>query len=105
MATRRAVYIVAAKRTPFGAFGGALKDATATDLATHSAKAALAAGKVNPEIVDSVIYGNVAQTSTDAAYLARHVGLRAGAPIKSAALTLNRLCGSGTAILVCPSVL
>ena len=55
------VFIVAGKRTPFGAYGGVLKDHSATDLAEHAAKAALAAGGVAPELVNSVIFGNVMQ--------------------------------------------
>lgn len=55
------VFIVAAKRTPFGTYGGVLKDHSATDLAEHAAKAALAAGGVAPEIVNGVIMGNVMQ--------------------------------------------
>ncbi|KAE8636739.1 hypothetical protein XENTR_v10003112 [Xenopus tropicalis] len=95
MALLRGIFVVGAKRTPFGTYGGLLKDHTATDLGEIAAKAALAAGKVSPEVVDSVIFGNVAQTATDAIYLARHVGLRAGVPIPVPALTVNRLCGSG----------
>lgn len=57
------MFIVAAKRTPFGAYGGLLKDFTATDLTELAAKAALAAGKVPPETIDSVIVGNVMQVS------------------------------------------
>ncbi|XP_030666320.1 3-ketoacyl-CoA thiolase, mitochondrial isoform X2 [Nomascus leucogenys] len=89
------VFVVAAKRTPFGAYGGLLKDFTATDLSEFAAKAALSAGKVSPETVDSVIIGNVVQSSSDAIYLARHVGLRVGIPKETPALTINRLCGSG----------
>lgn len=55
------VFIVAAKRTPFGTYGGVLRDHSATDLAEHAAKAALAAGGVAPELVNSVIFGNVMQ--------------------------------------------
>lgn len=55
------VFIVAAKRTPFGTYGGVLKDHSATDLAEHAAKAALAAGGVAPELVNSIIMGNVMQ--------------------------------------------
>lgn len=55
------VFIVAAKRTPFGTYGGFLKDHSATDLAEHAARAALAAGGVAPELVNSVIVGNVLQ--------------------------------------------
>ena len=57
----RAVYVVAAKRTPFGTFGGKLKGVTATDLGRVAASAALEAGNVPVEAVDSVIVGNVAQ--------------------------------------------
>ncbi|XP_032829857.1 3-ketoacyl-CoA thiolase, mitochondrial [Petromyzon marinus] len=95
MALLRGVFVVAAKRTPFGAYGGSLKDLSATDLAEHASRAALAAAKLSPESIDSVIVGNVIQSSSDAAYLARHVGLRIGVPIPAPALTLNRLCGSG----------
>ncbi|XP_055155669.2 3-ketoacyl-CoA thiolase, mitochondrial isoform X1 [Symphalangus syndactylus] len=95
MALLRGVFVVAAKRTPFGAYGGLLKDFTATDLSEFAAKAALSAGKVSPETVDSVIIGNVVQSSSDAIYLARHVGMRVGIPKETPALTINRLCGSG----------
>ena len=86
---------LAAKRTPFGTYGGALKDVSATDLAVHAAKAALKQSGVKPEDVDNVVFGNVMQTSADAIYVARHVGLRAGLPQSVPALTVNRLCGSG----------
>ncbi|KAG7221331.1 hypothetical protein INR49_017297 [Caranx melampygus] len=94
MALLRGVFIVAAKRTPFGTYGGVLKDHSATDLAEHAAKAALAAGGVAPELVNSVIMG-MSCSSADAPYIARHVGLRCGVPIPVPALTVNRLCGSG----------
>lgn len=55
------VFIVAAKRTPFGTYGGVLKDHSATDLAEHATKAALAAGGIAPELINSVIIGNVMQ--------------------------------------------
>src|SRR6476659_3642095 len=91
----REVWIVGCKRTAFGALSGALKDLTATDLAVEASKAALTAGGVAPEKIDTVIFGNVQQTSKDAIYLARHVGLRSGVPVPVPALTVNRLCGSG----------
>jgi acetyl-CoA acyltransferase 2 len=96
----RTVYLVSAKRTPFGAFGGHFKDLTATDLQVVAAKAALVAAGVNPENVDHVIIGNVAHTSADAIYMARHVGLRSEVPIATPALTVNRLCGSGFQAIV-----
>ena len=68
---------------------------SATDLAAHSIKASLASINLDPAKVDSVIVGNVSQTSADGAYIARHAGLKAGIPITAPALTVNRLCGSG----------
>ena len=81
--------------TPFGTFGGKIKHLSATELAVASSKAALAAGKVDPNLIDEVFFGNVIPSSLDAAYLARHVGLKSGVPQDRPALTLNRLCGSG----------
>ncbi|GAB9465519.1 3-ketoacyl-coa thiolase, mitochondrial [Globisporangium polare] len=89
------IYIVAAKRTPFGSFGGKLKDISATDLCAEAAKAAIAAAKLDPSLIDAVQVGNVSQTSSDGAYISRHVGLKAGVSIEKPALTINRLCGSG----------
>ncbi len=89
------IYFLSGKRTPFGTYGGSLKDLSATDLAVESAKAALAQAKVSPEDVQHVVYGNVVQTSADAIYLPRHVGLRTGVPVPVPALGVNRLCGSG----------
>jgi acetyl-CoA acyltransferase 2 len=88
-------WIVAAKRTAFGAFGGITRALRATDLGTHAARAALAQSGLGPEEIDQVIFGNVCQTSSDDAYCARHIGLRAGLPVRVPALTVNRLCGSG----------
>ena len=94
------VVILAAKRTPFGTFGGSLKDQTATDLAVHAAKAALAQASLPASAYGHVIFGNVLQSSADAIYLARHVGLRAGLPERVPAVTVNRLCGSGFEAIV-----
>src|SRR5579862_1663048 len=89
------IVIIAGARTPFGNLGGALADLTATDLAVAASEAAIARSGVPKEQFDEVVFGNVIQSSADAIYLARHVGLRAGLPIGVPALTLNRLCGSG----------
>ncbi len=91
----RDIYIVAAKRTAFGTFGGSLKGLSATDLGVHASKAALEQAGLPAEAIDHTIFGNVQQTSADAIYHARHVGLRAGVPQEKPALTINRLCGSG----------
>lgn len=101
----RAVYIVAAKRTPFGKFGGSLASITATDLCVHSTRAALAAAKLRPEDVDSVNVGNVCSvSSSDGAYSARHIALKSGMKISTPAMNVNRLCGSGFQSVVCSAM-
>ena len=94
------VVFLSAKRTGMGTFGGALKDFTATDLGVFAARGALCSAGIPEAEVGHVVMGNALQTSADAIYLARHVGLRAGLPIDTPALTLNRLCGSGFQAIV-----
>ncbi len=89
------IYILGGARTPMADYTGKLKDFSALDLGALASRAAMARTGVAPEMVDHVVFGNVLQTSTDAVYGARHVGLRAGVPIEVPALTVNRLCGSG----------
>ncbi|CAH0382371.1 unnamed protein product [Bemisia tabaci] len=92
----KGIFIVGAKRTPFGTFGGSFTKTTSLELQEVAAKAALAAANVNPENVDSVVVGNVlANTAPDSNFLPRHAALRAGVPIEKPALGVNRLCGSG----------
>ena len=89
------VVLLSGVRTGFGAFGGALKDLSAIDLGVVAARSALERAGVEPGAVGHTIFGNVLQTSADAPYLARHIGLKAGLPIEAPAVTVNRLCGSG----------
>lgn len=94
------IVIVRGARTPFGDFGGALKDLDAVDLGAHAGRAALERSRVNPDEVDHVVIGHVIQTSGADVYLARHVGLKAGCPFGVPALTVNRVCGSGLQAIV-----
>ena len=94
-ATSQEIVFIAGRRTPFGTYGGTLKELSATDLAVHAARAALTDSGLPPDAIGHVIVGNVLQTSADAIYLARHVGLRSGVPLETPALIVNRLCGSG----------
>jgi acetyl-CoA acetyltransferase family protein len=89
------VVVLEGARTAFGRFGGGLRGVTATQLGIAAAKGALDRAKVSPEAVDHVVFGNVVQSSADAVYLARHIGLGTGARVDCPALTVNRLCGSG----------
>src|SRR5690606_23323567 len=89
------IFILGGARTPMGEYTGKLKDHSAIDLGAIAARAAIERTGVPPDAIDHVVFGNVLQTSSDAVYGARHVGLRAGLPIEVPALTVNRLCGSG----------
>jgi acetyl-CoA acetyltransferase family protein len=89
------VVFLSGVRTGFGSFGGSLKDLSATDLGVIAGADALARSGVPAAEVDHVVFGNVLQTSAEAPYLARHVGLRIGLPTQTPAVTVNRLCGSG----------
>ena len=89
------IVFLSGKRTGFGAFGGSLKGFSATELGAVSGKAAVEAAGLTPDQLDHVVYGNALQTSGDAIYLARHIGLKVGTPDEVPALTVNRLCGSG----------
>ena len=89
------VFILGGARTPMAEYAGKLKDISALELGAIAARAALERTGVKPDQIDHVVFGNVLQTSPDAVYGARHVGLRAGLPIDVPALTVNRLCGSG----------
>lgn len=100
METKPEIYLVNGARTPFGAFGGAFKDVSAIDLGAGAARAALERAGTDPGEIDHVIVGNVIQTSSDAVYMARHVGLKAGIPVEVPALTVNRLCGSGLQAII-----
>jgi acetyl-CoA acetyltransferase family protein len=89
------IYILGGARTPMADYTGKLKDFSAIELGAIAARAAMHRTGVKPQDVDHVVFGNVLQTSSDAVYGARHVGLKAGLPVEVPALTVNRLCGSG----------
>ncbi|MFC3039796.1 acetyl-CoA C-acetyltransferase [Virgibacillus xinjiangensis] len=89
------VYILEGARTPFGTFGGSLKDVGPTDLGATASKEAMRRSGVKPEDIDFTVMGNVIQSAKNAPYLSRHVALYSGVPQSSPALTVNRLCGSG----------
>ena len=71
MKPTKSIVIVAGKRTPFGGFGGSLKDLTATDLGVAAAKATLDSIGAKGDCVDAVVFGNVCQTSADASIAPR----------------------------------
>ena len=94
------VVVVAGARTPMARYTGAFSEVSAIELGAHAGKAAIQRSGVDPSEFDHVIFGNVMQTSPDAIYGARHVGLKAGLKIETPAVTVNRLCGSGIEAIV-----
>lgn len=94
------IVFLSGKRTPFGTLQGVLSSLTANDLGVIASKAAIEQAKIEATDIDHVIFGNVLQTSGDAIYCARHVGLRSGGRIDTPAVTVNRLCGSGFESLI-----
>src|SRR5256712_2887515 len=93
-ATKDVVFL-SGVRTGFGAFGGSLKELSAIDLGAAASRHAIQRSGVPASDFGHTVFGNALQTSADAIYMARHVGLRAGLPIETPAVTVNRLCGSG----------
>ena len=89
------VVIVAGARTPMARYTGVFSEVSAIDLGAHAAKAAIQRSGVDAAEFDHIVFGNVLQTSADAIYGARHVGLKAGLKVETPAVTVNRLCGSG----------
>jgi acetyl-CoA acetyltransferase family protein len=94
------IAIVSGARTPMGRYCGKLRDFTAQELGAIAAKGAIERAGMDPAEFDHCVFGNAQQTSGDALYGARHVALKAGLPVETPALTVNRLCGSGMQAIV-----
>jgi len=92
--------IVAGMRTPMARYTGSFSEVSAIDLGAHAARAAVEKSSVTADEIDHVVFGNVLQTSADAIYGARHVGLKAGLKVDTPAVTVNRLCGSGIEAII-----
>ena len=94
------VVVIDGARTAFTEFGGSFRDISAIDLATATTVEALKRSGIEPAEVDEVVIGNVIQSSKDAIYMGRHVGLKSGIPEHVPGLTVNRLCGSGLQAII-----
>jgi acetyl-CoA acyltransferase 2 len=95
MSGQEKIYLVQGKRTPFGKFGGSLKEVTPVDLAVHAAKALISEIKLDATKIDQVILGSVVSSSTDTMYGGRHLALKLGCRQETPGVVVNRLCGSG----------
>ncbi|MES2871222.1 MAG: acetyl-CoA C-acyltransferase family protein [Pseudomonadota bacterium] len=94
------IFVLSAKRTAIGTFGGALKDVPLCDLATTAVKAALLESQVDPARIGHVVMGNVIPTEPKDAYVARVAAINAGIPKETPAYNVNRLCGSGLQAII-----
>ena len=88
------IVIISATRTAIGKFGGQFASISAVELGTAVAKSAIEKGKVDPSLIDTVIFGQVLQAGIGQ-NPARQVALNSGLPHTSTALTVNEVCGSG----------
>lgn len=95
MQNGRDVVFVSGVRTAIGTFGGSLKDYAPTALGAACVREAVNRADVDPEVIESVVFGNVTQTDTRDPYLARVAAIEGGLPTGTPAVTVNRLCGSG----------
>ncbi|MBK9606106.1 MAG: acetyl-CoA C-acyltransferase family protein [Betaproteobacteria bacterium] len=96
----RDVVVVSGVRTAIGTFNGGLKDIAPSDLAARVVKEALARSKVDPNTVGHLYLGNVIHTEPKDMYISRLACVNGGLPHSTAALTVNRLCGSGMQAIV-----
>lgn len=94
------IFLVNGMRTPFGKYCGTLARISPTDLGIISSRAALHKCKVNPTDIDQLIVANIGQSSYDAYFLPRHIGLFSGLPVEVPALMVQRICGSGFETLI-----
>ena len=89
------IYLVNGARTPFGKLCGSLAGVSPTDLGIFASRAAIQKAGISANDVDQVIMANIGQSSYDAYFLPRHIGLYAGVPNTVPAVMLQRICGSG----------
>ena len=94
------VFIMSANRSAIGGFGGALKSFCPVDLGTLVAKEAISRSGFEPEEIEHAVFGNVIHTEPRDMYVSRVIALQAGLSKDSAALTVNRLCGSGLQAII-----
>jgi acetyl-CoA C-acetyltransferase len=94
------IVIASAARTAIGSFGRSLREVPPTELGATAARAAIERAGITPDQVDQVVFGNVIHTAPEDMYLARVVGMKAGIPKESPAVTVNRLCGTGVQAII-----
>lgn len=94
------VVLLEGARTALSELCGSFREISASDLGAYASIEAMKRSNISPEEIDHVVFGNVQQSSKDAHFLARHVGLKSGIPIHIPAVTVNRLCGTGIEVIL-----
>lgn len=89
------IYLLNGARTPFGKLCGTLAGISPTDLGIYASRSAIEKSGIKGEDIDQLMYANIGQSSADAYFLPRHIGLYSGIPVGVPALMLQRICGSG----------
>ena len=89
------IFLLNGARTPFGKLCGTLGSISPTDLGIFACRAAIDKSGISPNDIDQIMMANIGQSSYDAYFLPRHVGLYAGVPQTIPAVLLQRICGSG----------
>ncbi|NBQ70211.1 MAG: acetyl-CoA C-acyltransferase [Nitrosomonadaceae bacterium] len=99
----REVFILSGVRTAIGDYGGALKQVAPADLAAKVVREAVLRAGIDPNEAGHLVFGNVIHGEARDMYLARVAGINGGLPHHTAALTVNRLCGSGLQAIISAS--
>jgi len=94
------IWLLDGVRTPFADYTSVLSEVSPTDLGIHAARAVFRRSGVSPADVGTIVAGNMAQSSFDAFYLPRHIGLYSGVPLAVPAMLVHRLCGTGFEAIV-----
>ena len=103
MSEEREVVVLSGVRTPVGKYGGSLKDFSPSDLGAMVTKEAVKRSGLELSEIEHSVFGNILHTEGGDMYMGRIIGLKAGLPIESPGLTVNRLCGSGLQAIVSAS--
>lgn len=94
------IFLLDGMRTAFGKYCGTLAQVSPTDLGIIASQAALQKSNVSPNEIDQLVAANIGQSSYDAYFFPRHVGLFSGLPTEVPALMVQRICGSGFETLI-----
>lgn len=97
------IFLVNGTRTPFGKYCGTLSQVSPTDLGIFASRGVLEKSNISPAEIDQIIVANIGQSSGDAYFLPKHIGLFSGIPTEVPSLMVQRICGSGFETIITAS--